>query len=94
MKTPSKSKRSPKPPKVKALPVEAIAPEPEENDKARLIEMAIQKIEKKLASDEVKASIGDFIRLLQLQKEFYGDQPRQVTVTWIESTEKDCVPEG
>lgn len=69
-------------------------PEPQETDKAKLIEMAIRKMEKKLASDEVKASIGDFIRLLQLQKDYYGDQPRQVTVTWIESTEKDCVPEG
>ncbi len=68
-------------------------PEQQENDKAKLIEMAIQKMEKKLASDEVKASIGDFIRLLQLQKDFYGDQPRQVTVTWVESIEKDCVPE-
>lgn len=78
---------------MKETPVEVITPEPEENDKAKLIEMAIQKIEKKLGSDEVKASIGDFIRLLQLQKEFYGDQPRQVTVTWIESIETDCVPE-
>ena len=68
-------------------------PEQQETDKAKLIEMAIQKMEKKLASDEVKASIGDFIRLLQLQKDFYGDQPRQVTVTWVESIEKDCVPE-
>lgn len=72
------------------------APESEEreqDDKAKLIEMAIRKMEKKLASDEVKASIGDFIRLLQLQKDFYGDQPRQVTVTWVESIEKDCVPD-
>ena len=68
-------------------------PEQQEIDKAKLIEMAIRKMEKKLASDEVKASIGDFIRLLQLQKDFYGDQPRQVTVTWVESIEKDCVPE-
>ncbi len=69
------------------------APEQQETDKAKLIEMAIQKMEKKLASNEVKASIGDFIRLLQLQKDFYGDQPRQVTVTWVESIEKDCVPD-
>lgn len=94
MKTPARSKGTVKAPKLRESPAEVIAPEPEETDKAKLIEMAIQKMEKKLASNEVKASIGDFIRLLQLQKEFYGDQPRQVTVTWIEPTEKDCVPEG
>ncbi|MDQ6663759.1 MAG: hypothetical protein M3Z23_05155 [Acidobacteriota bacterium] len=82
------------PGKTKQTVIEApVSEEREQDDKAQLIEMAIRKMEKKLASDEVKASIGDFIRLLQLQKDFYGDQPRQVTVKWVESTEKDCVPD-
>jgi len=89
------NKSGTKPPgKIKKTVIEAPeSAEHEQDHKAKLIEMAIRKMEKKLASDEVKASIGDFIRLLQLQKDFYGDQPRQVTVTWVESIEKDCVPD-
>jgi hypothetical protein len=54
-------------------------------DKAALIEKAIQSMEEKLDSNEMKATIGDFIRLLQLQKEIEGERPQEIKVTWVES---------
>ena len=55
--------------------------------KAALIEKDINSIEEKLESNEVKATIGDFIRLLQLQKELQDDQPREVRITWVDHEE-------
>lgn len=34
--------------------------------------------------EEVKCSVGDYIRLLQAQKEFDRDTPRDIEVTWID----------
>ena len=58
-------------------------------DRAELVERAIQSIEAKLKSNEVKATLADFIRLLQMQKELQLDQPREIKITWVETTEKE-----
>ena len=55
---------------------------------AELIERAIENMEQKLDKEGVKASVGDLIRLLQLQKDLGFDQPKQVTVRWVEKNEK------
>lgn len=62
-------------------------------EKADLIGAIIHKIENQLKDGNVKATVADYIRLLQLQKEYYGDEPRQVVVRWIEPTETESVPE-
>lgn len=54
-----------------------------------VVEGLIEKIEAKLSEQEVKATVGDFVRLLQLQKELEEGQPREVTVTWVERSEKE-----
>jgi hypothetical protein len=61
--------------------------------KAALIEKAINSIEEKLESNEVKATIGDFIRLLQLQKELQDDQPREVRITWVDHEDPEPATE-
>lgn len=61
--------------------------------RAELLEKAIHSIEEKLGSSEVKATFGDFIRLLQLQKELQIDRPQEIKVTWIESSETESVSE-
>jgi pantothenate kinase len=58
-------------------------------DRAELVERAIQSIEEKLKSNEVKATLADFIRLLQMQKELQLDQPREIKITWVETTEEE-----
>ena len=41
-------------------------------------------VEKKMESDALKATLGDYIRLIQLQKEMTVETPSDITVTWIE----------
>ena len=45
----------------------------------------LQKLEKKLEVETPKASLGDFIRLMQLEKELADEEtPREIKVTWVE----------
>ena len=50
----------------------------------------LQQLEKKMTAGEVKATVGDYIRLVQMQKDMSEEQPSEMTVTWIDapSTEK------
>lgn len=61
--------------------------------RAALVERAIESIEQKLGSSDVKATFADFIRLLQLQKELQGDEPREIKVTWINPNEQESASE-
>ena len=61
--------------------------------RADLVERAIESIEQKLGSSDVKATFADFIRLLQLQKELQSDQPREIKVTWIDPSETESASE-
>jgi len=61
--------------------------------RAVLVEKAIESIEQKLGSSDVKATFADFIRLLQLQKELQADEPREIKVTWINPNEQGSASE-
>lgn len=59
-------------------------------DKVATVRKLLKKIEAKLlTSQDVKATLGDFIRLLQLQQELEGEQPRDIQVTWVSTSEED-----
>ena len=61
-----------------------------------LVDKMIQKLESQLdSSKEIRATLGDFIRLLQLQKELDDEKPKEIRVTWIEpqEPEKESAPE-
>ncbi len=58
-------------------------------DKAALVEQVIQSIEERLRRDELKATVGDLIRLVQLEKELEDERPKEIKVTWIEPEESD-----
>jgi hypothetical protein len=53
-------------------------------DKAALVNKLLHSIEKRLEKDELKATLGDLIRLLQLQKELDDEQPGEIEVKWVE----------
>lgn len=55
--------------------------------KAELVKKIIEKIETKIENDEVKATVGDLIRLIQIEKELEDENPREIEVRWIEPTE-------
>ncbi len=49
----------------------------------------LKKVEEKLSGDDMKATLGDYIRLIQLQKEMDEDEPREIKVTWVEPEETE-----
>jgi hypothetical protein len=51
---------------------------------ADAIDKAIDSIRAKLTTDELRASISDLVRLIQLRKEMSDDAPKHVTVRWVE----------
>jgi hypothetical protein len=51
---------------------------------AEVVAQIRKKVETKL-KQEPKGTLGDYIRLVQLQKELDADEPRDITVTWVES---------
>ncbi len=54
-------------------------------DKAAFVREVISKIEEKLRKDDAKPSVGDFIRLVQLEKELEEEeQPKEIQVSWVE----------
>ena len=60
-----------------AKPAEAVG-------QAQAVQSMLTKIEKKMSGDQMKATLGDYIRLVQLRKEL-GDEPlKEIKVTWVE----------
>jgi len=54
----------------------------------KLIRTLLAKIEKEFKSKETKATLADFIRLTQLERELEDEeQPREIIITWSEPTE-------
>lgn len=52
---------------------------------AQLVDKAIQAFEKNLGKKNV--TVGEFVKLLEIQKEIDGDEPRDIKVTWVEPGE-------
>jgi hypothetical protein len=48
------------------------------------LDKAIQKIQRRLCDDEVKGSVTDLVRMLQLRNELTEAQPKQLTVRWVD----------
>jgi len=56
-------------------------------NKAALVNKMLQSFEEKLEKKELKGTLGDFIRLLQLEKELEDEQPKEIEVRWVEPSE-------
>jgi hypothetical protein len=61
------------------------------NKKAEVVEQILEKVEQRFGQGDLKATLGDYIRLVQLQKELEDEEPGEITVTWVdpEKTEAD-----
>jgi len=54
--------------------------------RARAVEQILQKLEGVFTKDVgAKASLADYIRLVQLRKELSDDEPREIKVTWVDN---------
>ncbi|MBZ5674041.1 MAG: hypothetical protein LAP61_07320 [Acidobacteriia bacterium] len=51
---------------------------------AAVVEKLLKNVEKKLAGKDVKATLGDYIKLVQLQTELEEEEPKDIKVTWVE----------
>ncbi len=57
----------------------------------KLLESALSKLEKKLAAETFQPSLADYLKLMQLEKEFADEETKEVRVTWVER-ERESVP--
>ena len=44
----------------------------------------LESFQDKMTSIETKPSLGDFIRLLQLQRELEAEMPKDIRVSWVD----------
>ncbi len=51
---------------------------------AQVVKSMLTKMEKKMAGKDMKATVADYIRLLQLHKELDDESPKEIRVTWVE----------
>ena len=65
-------------------PVSPVRVTRKRRSKSELVRKLLDAAERKVTADDVKASIGDVIRLLQLQKELEYEEPREIKIQWIE----------
>jgi hypothetical protein len=57
----------------------------------RRIAKLLVEVEKRLNVDGGRVTLGDFIRLIQLERELEEEeQPREIIVTWKDPAEKGC----
>ena len=52
--------------------------------RAAVVKKLLKKLEKQMGGGEVKASLGDYIRLVQLHKELDEEAPKEIKVTWVD----------
>jgi hypothetical protein len=53
---------------------------------SEVVSKLLEKVEKELDTS-VKASLGEYIRLVQLQKDLEEEEVREIKVTWVEPEE-------
>jgi hypothetical protein len=60
---------------------------------AQAVKCMLTKIEEKMTGNQMKATLGDYIRLVQLHKELDDESPKEIRVTWVEPAEKGSAKE-
>lgn len=61
-------------------------------EKAALIDAILKRVEERLIGNDFKATVGDFIRLLEIRKALEEERPREITVRWVEPSETESAP--
>jgi len=61
-----------------------MAEEEANGGRAQVIKGVLEKMEKQMSDDGMKATMGDYIRLVQLHKELDEESPKEIKVTWVE----------
>jgi hypothetical protein len=53
-----------------------------------LLERIVADIEQQIKEEKFKATTAEYLKLIQLQKEFDQDEAKEITVTWINPSER------
>ena len=54
---------------------------------AKVVKKILKQMEAKLSGKDARATLGDYIRLVQLEKELEADEAKEIKVTWVEPAE-------
>jgi hypothetical protein len=79
----TKEKTTTVPPKKRTAPAKKAGT----MSRAEAVEKILLNVEKKMAARNVRASLGDYIKLIQLSKEMKDEARTELKVTWIEEPE-------
>ena len=52
------------------------------------LDNAMRQFEKRLASEEIKPTVGDYLKLVQIEKELDRDEAKEIKVTWVDQPEE------
>ena len=56
---------------------------------AVMLDQLLAKVEEQIQEQGIKASVSDYVRLVQLRREIHDEQPREVLVKWVESSREE-----
>ncbi len=80
--------------KKKTAPKAAPKKRPGTKERAKTLKSILIKVENQMKKDAGKATLGEYMKLLQLQKEMVADEPKtEIRVTWIEDPEAPPIEE-
>jgi hypothetical protein len=51
---------------------------------AQVVKKMLTKLESRMDKNQMKATMGDYIRLVQLHKDLDDESPKEIKVTWVE----------
>ncbi len=68
-------------------------PASKRRSKKELVKSVMEKVEQTLEAGQLKPTVGDFIRLAQLEKELDDEQPTEIKVSWVEPDETEHASE-
>ncbi len=49
-----------------------------------LLTQAMATLESRIKEKELKPTVGDYLKLLQMEQEFEQESPKEIKVTWVE----------
>jgi hypothetical protein len=86
-------KRTAARPKTAAKPKAATGTKAAAGGQLKAVKSMLTEIEEKMSGNQMKATLGDYIRLVQLHKELDDESPKEIRVTWVEPAEKGSAKE-
>src|SRR5688572_1978555 len=57
-----------------------------------MLDKLLDRVEKHLTGREIKASLTEYVRLVQLRREINDDQPKEVVAKWVEKSKEENAP--